>query len=113
MTFDDGKSANGKYILEINGNNYDADDDYAGIHITANEYIKITLSASIAAAYSRAYIHPTRPCCTTAEGASVAIFGGDSSQITLSAGDECYIGYMKDSAAQGNEDKVTITIEQV
>ena len=113
MTFDDGKSANGKYLLEINGNNYEADDDYAGIHITANEYIKITLSASIAAAYSRAYIHPTRPCCTTAEGASVAIFGVDSSQITLSAGDECYIGYMKDSAAQGNEDKVTITIEQV
>ena len=113
MTFDDGKSANGKYILEINGNNYDADDDYAGIHITANEYIKITLSASIAAAYSRAYIHPTRPCCTTAQGASVAIFGVNSSQTTLSAGDECYIGYMKDSAESGNEDKVTITIEQV
>ena len=41
------------------------------------------------------------------------VSGANSNSITIGAGESRYIGYSKDASISENEDKVTITIEEV
>ena len=41
------------------------------------------------------------------------VSGTNSNSITIGAGESRYIGYTKDGSVNENDDKVTITIEEV
>ena len=112
MTFDDRGSSNGVYVLEINGNK-GVDRDYAGIHISVNSNIKVTITSSTAENFNKAYLSRTNPCCTTTDGALTTISGQTTYILRFASGDSLYIGYIKDITGEGGEDKVTITIEEV
>lgn len=113
MSLDSRASSNGKYVLEISALKSIGARDYAGIHITANRRIKITLQASTEASYDYGYTSKTHPAISNSNYAEVVVSGTNSNSITIGAGESRYIGYTKDGIVNENDDKVTITIEEV
>ena len=113
MRLDSRKSSNGKYILEISALKSIGVMDYAGIHITANRRIKITLQASTEATHDYGYTSKLHPAILSTSYADMLVSGTNSNSITIGAGESRYIGYSKDASISKNEDKVTITIEEV
>ena len=87
--------------------------DYAGIHITANRRIKITLQASTEATYDYGYTSKLHPAILNPSYADMLVSGTNSNSITIGAGESRYIGYSKNISISENDDKVTITIEEV
>lgn len=113
MRLDDSASSNGKYVLEISASKSIGSNDYAGIHITANRAIKITLQASTEATHDYGYTSKLHPAILSTSYADMLVSGTNSNSITIGAGESRYIGYSKDGSVSENEDKVTITIEEV
>ena len=113
MRLDDSASSNGKYVLEISASKNIGSNDYAGIHITANRRIKITLQASTEATYDYGYTSKIYPAISNSNYAEVVVSGTNSNSITIGAGESRYIGYTKNGSVNENDDKVTITIEEV
>ena len=113
MLFDDSASSNGKYVLEIYASKNVGSNDFAGIYITANRAIKITLQASTEKDVDYGYMSISYPVCTSTSLAEVYVSGTESISKTIYAGDSRYIGFFKDGVQSENEDKVTITIEEV
>ena len=113
MSLDSRASSNGKYVLEISASKNIGSNDFAGIYITANRAIKITLQASTEEYYDFGYTSVDYPICTSKLLAEVSVSGTESISKTISAGDSRYIGFFKDKDTSGNDDKVTITIEEV
>ena len=113
MRLDSRKSSNGKYVLEISALKSIGARDYAGIHITANRSIKITLQASSERIYDYGYTSKLHPAILSTSYAEILVSGTDSNSITIGAGESRYIGYSKDKTTSENEDKITITIEEV
>ncbi len=113
MRLDSRASSNGKYVLEISALKSISERDYAGIHITANRRIKITLQASTEQDVDYGYMSVSCPVCTDTSLAEVYVSGTESISKTISAGESRYIGFFKDGTTRGNDDKVTITIEEV
>lgn len=113
MLFDNRASTNGKYVLEISASKNIGSDDFAGIYITANRAIKITLQASTEEYYDFGYMNINYPVCKSKILADVSASGTESVSKTISAGESRYIGFFKDKDTSGNDDKVTITIEEV
>ena len=113
MLFDDSASSNGKYVLEISASKNVGSNDFAGIYITANRAIKITLQASTEKDVDYGYMSISYPVCTSTSLAEVYVSGTESISKTIYAGDSRYIGFFKDGVQSENEDKVTITIEEV
>ena len=113
MSLDSRASSNGKYVLEISASKSIGSNDFAGIYITANRAIKITLQASTEEYYDFGYTSVDYPICTSKLLAEVSVSGTESISKTISAGDSRYIGFFKDKDTSGNDDKVTITIEEV
>lgn len=113
MLFDNSASSNGKYVLEISASKNVGSNDFAGIYITANRTIKITLQASTKQDYDYGYMSISYPVCTSTSLAEVYVSGTESISKTISAGESRYIGFFKDGAQSENDDKVTITIEEV
>lgn len=113
MSLDSRASSNGKYVLEISALKSIGARDYAGIHITANRRIKITLQASTEAIYDYGYTSKLHPAILSSSYADMLVSGANSNSITIGAGESRYIGYSKDASISENEDKVTITIEEV
>ena len=113
MSLDRRASSNGKYVLEISASKNIGSNDFAGIYITANRAIKITLQASTEEYYDFGYTSVDYPICTSKLLAEVSVSGTESISKTISAGDSRYIGFFKDKDTSGNDDKVTITIEEV
>lgn len=113
MRLDSRASSNGKYVLEISASKSVGSNDYAGIHITANRRIKITLQASTEASYDYGYTSKTYPAISNSNYAEVVVSGTNSNSITIGAGESRYIGYTKNGSVNENDDKVTITIEEV
>ena len=113
MRLDSRASSNGRYVLEISALKSISARDYAGIHITANRSIKITLQASSERIYDYGYTSKLHPVILSTSYAEILVSGKDSNSITIGAGESRYIGYSKDGSISENEDKVTITIEEV
>lgn len=113
MSLDSRASSNGKYVLEISASKNIGSDDYAGIYITAKRAIKITLQASTEKSYDYGYMSVSNPVCISTSLAEVYVSGTESISKTISAGESRYIGFFKDEDTSGNDDKVTITIEEV
>ena len=113
MLFDKSASRNGKYVLEISALKNIGSDDFAGIHITANRAIKITLQASTEERFDYGYMSESYPVCTNRNLAEVYVSGIESISKTISAGESRYIGFFKDDRDSENDDKVTITIEEL
>lgn len=113
MLFDNSASSNGKYVLEISVSKNIGLDDFAGIYITANQAIKITLQASTEQNYGYGYMSVSNPVCTDTSLAEVYVSGTDTISKTISAGESRYIGFFKNGIISENGDKVTITIEEV
>lgn len=113
MSLDSRASSNGKYVLEISALKSVGARDYAGIHITANQRIKITLQASTEAISDYGYTSKLHPAILSSSYADILVSGANSNSITIGAGESRYIGYSKDASISENEDKVTITIEEV
>ena len=113
MRLDSMKSSNGKYVLEISASKNIDSNDYAGIYITANRRIKITLQASTEASYDYGYTSKIYPAISNSNYAEVVVSGTNSNSITIGAGESRYIGYTKNGSVNENDDKVTITIEEV
>ena len=113
MRLDDSASSNGKYVLEISASKSIGSNDYAGIHITANRAIKITLQASTEATHDYGYTSKLHPAILSTSYADMLVSGTNSNSITIGAGESRYIGYSKDGTTSGNDDKVTITIEEM
>ena len=113
MRLDSRASSNGKYVLEISASKNIGSNDYAGIYITANRSIKITLQASTEPNYDYGYMSVSYPVCTSTSLAEVDVSGTESISKTINAGDSRYIGFFKDKDTSVNDDKVTITIEEV
>ena len=113
MRLDDSASSNGKYVLEISASKNIGSNDYAGIHITANRAIKITLQASTEVNYDFGYTSINHPVFSRDDDMEVSVSGTESVSKTIYAGDSRYIGFSKDGITSGNDDKVTITIEEV
>ena len=100
-------------MLEISASKNIGANDYAGIYITANPAIKITLQASTEESYDFGYMSISYPVCTSTSLAEVYVSGTESVSKTIYAGDSRYIGFSRDGAFSGNANKVTITIEEV
>ena len=113
MSLDSRASSNGKYLLEISASKSIGSNDFAGIYITANRAIKITLQASTEEYYDFGYTSVDYPICTSKLLAEVSVSGTESISKTISAGESRYIGFFKDKTTSENDDKVTITIEEV
>lgn len=113
MSLDDSASSNGKYVLEISVSKNIGLDDFAGIYITANRAIKITLQASTEQDYDYGYMSVSKPVCTDTSLAEVYVSGTESINKTIYAGESRYIGFFKNGIISENGDKVTITIEEV
>lgn len=114
MSLDSRASSNGKYyVLEISASKNIGSNDYAGIYITANRAIKITLRSSTEKIYDFGYMSVSYPVCTSTSLAEVSVSGTELISKTISAGESRYIGFFKDGTTSGNDDKVTITIEEV
>lgn len=113
MRLDDSASSNGKYVLELSESKNIGSNDYAGIHITANRAIKITLQASTEVNYDFGYTSINHPVFSRDDDMEVSVSGTESVSKTIYAGDSRYIGFFKDGTISGNDDKVTITIEEV
>ena len=113
MSLDSRASSNGKYVLEISALKSVGSNDFAGIYITANRAIKITLQASTEQNYDYGYMSVSNPVCTDTSLAEVYVSGTESISKTISAGESRYIGFFKDGTTSENDDKVTITIEEV
>ena len=113
MRLDSRKSSNGKYVLEISALKSIGARDYAGIHITANRSIKITLQASSKQTHDYGYTSKLHPAILSTSYAEILVSGTDSNSVTIGAGESRYIGYSKDGTVGENEDKITITIEEV
>ena len=113
MSLDSRASSDGKYVLEISASKSIGSNDFAGIYITANRAIKITLQASTEEYYDFGYTSVDYPICTSKLLAEVSVSGTESISKTISAGESRYIGFFKDKTTSENDDKVTITIEEV
>ena len=113
MRLDDSASRNGKYVLEISALKNIGSDEYAGIYITANRAIKITLQASTEEYYDFGYMSASYPVCTSKSLAEVSVSNTDTISKTISAGESRYIGFFKDGTTSEKDDKVTITIEEL
>lgn len=113
MRLDYSASSNGKYVLEISASKNIGSNDYAGIHITANRAIKITLQASTEVNHDFGYTSINYPAFSLNDDMEVSVSGTDTISKTIYAGDSRYIGFSKDGSVSGNDDKVTITIEEV
>lgn len=113
MSLDSRASSNGKYVLEISASKSIGSNDFAGIYITASRAIKITLQASTEEYYDFGYTSVDYPICTSKLLAEVSVSGTESISKTISAGESRYIGFFKDKTTSENDDKVTITIEEV
>ena len=113
MLFDNRASINGKYVLEISASKNVGSNDFAGIYITANRAIKITLQASTEQNYDYGYMSVSYPVCTSTSLAEVYVSGTESVSKTIHAGESRYIGFFKDPITSENDDKVTIIIEEV
>lgn len=113
MRLDSRASSNGKYVLEISALKSISARDYAGIHITANRSIKITLQASSERIYDYGYTSKLHPVILSTSYAEILVSGTDSNSITIGVGESRYIGYSKDKTTSENDDKITITIEEV
>lgn len=113
MSFDSRASINGRYVLEISALKNIGSDDFAGIYITVNRAIKITLQASTEERYDYGYMSESYPVCTNRNLAEVYVSGTESISKTISAGESRYIGFFKDDRDSENDDKVTITIEEL
>ena len=113
MRLDSGRSSYGKYVLEISALKSIGARDYAGIHITANRSIKITLQASCEQTFDYGYTSKLQPAILSTAYTEILVRGTDSNSVTIGAGESRYIGYTKDPTISENEDKITITIEEV
>lgn len=113
MSLDSRASSNGKYVLEISASKNIGSNDFAGIYITANRAIKITLQASTEQDFDYGYMSISHPVFTDTSLAEVYVSGTESISKIINAGDSRYIGFFKDSTQSENDDKVTITIEEV
>ena len=113
MRLDDSASSNGRYVLEISALKNIGSNDFAGIYITANRAIKITLQASTEEYYDFGYMSASYPVCTSKSLAEVSVSNTDTISKTISAGESRYIGFFKDGTTSEKDDKVTITIEEV
>ncbi len=113
MRLDSRASSSGKYVLEISASKNIVSNDYAGIHITANRAITITLQASIKQSNGFGYTSIRYPACTNALYAESTVSGNNTISKTISAGESRYIGFSKEAGLGTLNDKVTITIEEV
>ena len=113
MSLDSRAGSNGKYVLEVSASKNIGSNDYAGIYITANRAIKITLQAYTEESYDFGYMSISYPVCTSTSLAEVYVSGIDTISKTVYAGESRYIGFFKDSTQSENDDKVIITIEEV
>ena len=113
MRLDSRASSSGKYVLEISASKNIVSNDYAGIHITANRAITITLQASIKQSNGFGYTSIRYPACTNALYAESTVSGNNTISKTISAGESRYIGFSKVEGLGTLNDKVTITIEEV
>ena len=113
MSLDIRASSNGKYVLEISASKNIGSNDFAGIYITANRAIKITLQASTEEYYDFGYVSASYPVCTSKSLAEVYVSGTESISKTISAGESRYIGFFKDGTTSEKDDKITITIEEL
>lgn len=101
-------------IATFNGNNYSGNDfAYIKVHVIKPCSVKITPSSENN--YDFGYV-ATRPCATKAQvtspGTGIVYASGTTVKTgSLTAGQDVYIGYLKDSAVSGN-DKVVIEISQ-
>ena len=101
-------------IATFNGNNYSGNDfAYIKVHVIKPCSVKITPSSENN--YDYGYV-ATRPCATKAQvtspGTGIVYASGTTVKTgSLTAGQDVYIGYLKDSAVGGN-DKVVIEISQ-
>ena len=113
MSLDSRAGSNGKYVLEVSASKNIGSNDYAGIYITANRAIKITLQASSEQTHDYGYTSKLYPAILSTSYAEIFVSGTDSNSVTIGAGESRYIGYSKDGTVSENDDKVTITIEEV
>ena len=113
MRLDSRASSNGKYVLEISASKSIGTYDFAGIHITANRSIRISLTASSEQGFDFGYTSITQPCCDLMVFAELSVSGQETASVEIKAGESRYIGYHKDRSGDKNDDKVTITIEEV
>ena len=113
MLFDNRASSNGKYVLEISASKNNNINNFAGIYITANRAIKITLQASTEQSFDYGYMSASNPVCTDTSLAEVYVSGTDTISKTIYAGESRYIGFFKNGIISENGDKVTVTIEEV
>lgn len=101
-------------IATFNGNNYNGVDfAYIKVHVIKACSVKITPSSENN--YDYGYV-ATRPCATKAQvtspGVGIVYASGTTVKTgTLTAGQDVYIGYLKDSAVSGN-DNVVIELSQ-
>lgn len=104
----------GTTTITFNGNDYNGNDfAYVKFKVVKNSSISITPSTENN--YDYGYV-ATRPCATRAQvtspGTGIVYASGTTTKTgSVSAGQEVYIGYLKDSAVSGN-DKVVIEISQ-
>ena len=71
------------------------------------------MQASTEEYYDFGYTSVDYPICTSKLLAEVSVSGTESISKTISAGESRYIGFFKDKTTSENDDKVTITIEEV
>lgn len=114
MTYTINQSSPTDIIATFNGNNYSGNDfAYIKVHVIKPCSVKITPSSENN--YDYGYV-ATRPCATKAQvtspGTGIVYASGTTVKTgSLTAGQDVYIGYLKDSAVSGN-DKVVIEISQ-
>ncbi len=104
----------GTTTITFNGNNYNGN-DFAFVKFKVVKNSSISIAPSTENNYDYGYV-ATRPCATKAQvtspGVGIVYASGSTTKTgSVSAGQEVYIGYLKDSAVSGN-DSVSITISE-
>ena len=104
----------GTTTITFNGNNYNGN-DFAFVKFKVVKNSSISITPSTENNYDYGYV-ATRPCATKAQvtspGVGIVYASGTTTKTgSVSAGQEVYVGYLKDSAVSGN-DSVSITISE-
>ena len=100
--------------ITFNGNDYSGN-DFCFLKFKVVKNSSISIAPSTENNYDYGYV-ATRPCATKAQvtspGVGIVYASGSTTKTgSVSAGDEVYIGYLKDSSVSGS-DSVTITITE-
>jgi len=95
--------------IVIKGNSYTGGVDWAYIKVKCNKRTKITITPSSESSYDIGYVG-NMPYTLKSQITSNALqyaSGTSAKNVTVDAGFEGYIGYVKDSTSTGNSDKIT------